>query len=216
MVGPFIFFDHMGPASFAAGQGIDVRPHPHINLATVTYLFAGEVEHRDSLGSHQIIKPGAVNWMTAGRGIVHSERTPAPVRAGESDVHGLQLWVALPREHEEDEPSFVHHAAATLPVLDETGIHARLLAGNAYGVAAPVKTLSALFYIDVRCSPGAALPLPREHADKAVYVVEGGVWCGAQRIEARHLVVFGAEAQPVIYAETDAHVVLLGGARFDE
>src|SRR5690242_9660490 len=147
-VGPFIFFDHMGPADFAPGHGIDVRPHPHIALATVTYLFEGEILHRDSLGSNQPIRPGDINWMTAGRGIVHSERTPPEHRQNGSRLHGLQLWVALPLEHEETEPSFRHYPGSSLPARDRGGVHLRVLAGTAYDMTSPVEILSPLFYAD--------------------------------------------------------------------
>ena len=151
LVGPFIFFDHMGPAELAPGQGIDVRPHPHINLATVTYLFEGEIVHRDSLGSHQPIRPGAINWMTAGRGIVHSERTGPDLRKSGSRLHGVQLWVALPKAYEEAEPNFRHYGAPALPALEEQGVRIRVLAGTAYGATSPVETLSPLFYARRRC-----------------------------------------------------------------
>src|SRR5262245_17892754 len=148
LVGPFIFFDHIGPTDVAPGKGLDVRPHPHINLATVTYLFEGEFLHRDSLGYEQLIQPGAINWMTAGRGIVHSERTPAELRKLGSRLHGLQIWVALPKAHEEIEPGFQHHAAETLPILEIDGAKLRVLAGTAFGRTSPVRTLSPLFYVE--------------------------------------------------------------------
>src|SRR5690606_41656955 len=147
MVGPFTFFDHMGPARLDPGDGMDVRPHPHIGLATVTYLFEGEILHRDSVGSEQVIRPGDINWMTAGRGIVHSERTPQDRRSSGSRLHGLQLWVALPTNHEATEPSFLHTPASALPSRDEDGVHVRVLAGTAYGMTSPVPTLSPLFYV---------------------------------------------------------------------
>src|SRR5205807_1636607 len=175
MVGPFIFFDQMGPAEFLTDEGIDVRPHPHINLATVTYLFEGDILHRDSLGSEQAIRPGAVNWMTAGRGIAHSERTPAAERRRGPRLHGLQLWVALPKAHEEDEPSFHHHAAETIPGLDLGGARLRVVAGSAYGATAPVKGLSPLFYVEAQLERGIVLPLPDDHLQRAAYVVEGAI-----------------------------------------
>src|SRR5947207_1609539 len=153
-VGPFVFFDQMGPVALAPGKGLDVRPHPHIGLATVTYLFEGEIVHRDSLGSHQPIRPCDVNWMTAGRGIAHSERTSAESRRTRSHANGLQLWVALPLAHEETEPEFHHHEAKTLPALEVAGAHVRLLAGRAYGEKSPVRTFTPLFYVDVRIPAG--------------------------------------------------------------
>ncbi len=175
LVGPFIFFDHIGPAEILAGGGLDVRPHPHINLATVTYLFEGEFTHRDSLGFEQVIRPGAINWMTAGRGIVHSERTPAELRKTGSRLHGLQIWVALPKEHEEVAPDFHHYPAETLPYLEAEGVRLRVLAGTAFGRTSPVRTLSPLFYVEAVLPAGARLPVAVEARERAAYVVEGAV-----------------------------------------
>jgi redox-sensitive bicupin YhaK (pirin superfamily) len=216
MVGPFIFFDHMGPADLAPGRGLDVRPHPHINLATVTYLFEGAIAHRDSLGSHQIIRPGEINWMTAGRGIAHSERTPPEDRASGSHVHGIQLWVALPVEHEETEPAFHHHPAGQLPALEEGGARVRLLIGSAFGATSPVATFSPMFYAEVELPAGALLPLPAEHRERGAYVVEGELSCGAERIGARRLALFEPGSTPVVRAESAARVMLLGGAPLGE
>jgi len=215
MVGPFIFFDHMGPAVLAPGQGLDVRPHPHINLATVTYLFEGEIVHRDSLGCQQSIRPGEINWMTAGRGIVHSERTSAELRQTGSRVHGIQLWVALPRAHEQSEPAFQHVPEHALPLLESTGVRMRLLAGSAYGRKVPVPTLSALFYVDVAAEPGATFSVPAEHDQRACYVVEGAVRCGQQPIPARSLAVFARGEAVELSADGPARLVLLGGAELD-
>ena len=215
LVGPFAFFDHMGPADFAPGQGLDVRPHPHIGLATVTYLFDGEIVHRDSLGSHQPIRPGDINWMTAGRGIVHSERTGSELRRAGSRLHGLQLWVALPAAHEETAPEFHHHAAATLPALNLAGARIRLLAGTAYGRTAPVKTLSPLFYADVALPAGSELPLPSEHAERATYVVDGAVRVGEESAERGRMLVFANGAEVALQATTDARIMLIGGAPID-
>lgn len=215
LVGPFIFFDHMGPVTFAPGQGIDVRPHPHINLATVTYLFEGEIVHRDSLGSLQPIRPGAVNWMTAGRGIVHSERTRPELRKTGSRLHGLQLWVALPQAHEESEPDFRHYPSATLPEMEKGGARLRVLAGSAYGAASPVRTLSSLFYVEAVIAAGGALPLPEEHRERAAYVVEGVIRCGEERIKPSHMVVFAPGPTPLLRAESAARVMLIGGAPLD-
>jgi redox-sensitive bicupin YhaK (pirin superfamily) len=215
MVGPFIFFDEMGPAVMAPGQGMDVRPHPHIGLATVTYLYAGAVFHRDSLGNAQEIRPGDVNWMLAGGGIVHSERTPPATRQAGGRVHGIQLWVALPRAHEEDAPRFEHHDAAALPVAVRPGARLRLLAGAAYGLTAPVGVLSPTFYVDAALESGATLPLPDEHAERAVYVVSGAVSCDARRFEAGNLLVFHAGAAAAVRAAAPARLILLGGAPLD-
>jgi redox-sensitive bicupin YhaK (pirin superfamily) len=212
MVGPFIFLDHMGPVALPPGRGFDVPPHPHIGLATVTYLFEGEIEHRDSLGSHQPIQPGALNWMTAGRGIVHSERTGSEERARGPHVHGIQLWVALPLEHEETAPRFHHHPADTLPVLQRDGSTVRVLAGTAYGVTAPVPTLSPLSYAEVRMDPGSRIAVPAEHHERAAYVVEGSLSCGPETAETGRMLVFSKGARVTLEAHTETRVMLLGGA----
>jgi len=214
-VGPFIFFDEMGPATFAAGEGIDVRPHPHIGLATLTYLFEGEIMHRDSLGVVQAIRPGAVNWMTAGRGIVHSERTGPDERARESRLHGIQSWIALPRDHEEDEPAFIHHPAAALPVLDRKGVRMRLMAGEAYGQRAPVATLSGMFYLDVELAAGARLQLPNEFPERAVYLVAGGVAIDDQIYASGRMLVLNAGHDVELVAQEEARLILLGGEALD-
>ena len=211
LVGPFIFFDHMGPADLAPGRGLDVRPHPHIGLATVTYLFEGEIVHRDSLGSHQPIRPGEVNWMTAGRGIVHSERTSPELRRTGSRAHGLQLWVALPLAQEETEPEFHHHPAQTLPSVEIAGARIRVLAGSAYGETSPVKTFSPLFYADVAVPGGCELSLPSEHEERAAYIVDGAVTCGSERGERGRMLVFAKGAEVVLRASADARIALIGG-----
>jgi len=211
-VGPFIFFDHFGPVAFPPGQGMDVRPHPHIGLATVTYLFEGEILHRDSLGSRQPIQPGDVNWMVAGKGIVHSERTPADVRAQGGSMHGLQLWIALPTEAEEAEPRFEHHAMASLPVVRRPGATLRVIAGSAYGQTAPVGVLSPTLYVDVTLAPGASLAVDGEHEDRAVYVVDGTVVCAGQRLVPGALTVLRAGADVSLSSEGGARAVLIGGA----
>jgi redox-sensitive bicupin YhaK (pirin superfamily) len=215
MVGSFVFFDHMGPVDLPAGRGIDVRPHPHIALATVTYLFDGEIVHRDSLGSHQTIRPGEVNWMTAGRGIVHSERTGPELRRTGSRLHGLQLWVALPTADEETDPEFHHHAADALPSVDVAGARVRVLAGTAYGATSPVKTFAPLFYVDVAMPAGCELPLPREHAERAAYVVDGAIMAAGEHAERGRMLVFAASVDVTLRATRDARVVLLGGAPLD-
>jgi redox-sensitive bicupin YhaK (pirin superfamily) len=213
LVGPFIFFDHVGPSDVAPGEAVNVRPHRHIGLATVTYLFDGEIVHRDSLGSQQIIRPGEINWMTAGRGIVHSERT-SPVSTSYR-FHGLQLWVALPVAMEEADPSFAHHAGGTLPELDQGGAHIRVLAGRAYGVTSPVRTASPLFYVDVAMPAGSQLPMDRDHDERALYVVDGAVRCGTKRAEPGRMLVFASDAPIVLHAERDSRVVLVGGDRME-
>jgi redox-sensitive bicupin YhaK (pirin superfamily) len=215
LIGPFIFFDHMGPADLPPGRGIDVRPHPHIGLATVTYLFAGEIVHRDSLGSHQPIRAGDVNWMTAGRGIVHSERTGAEPRQRGSRLDGLQLWVALPRAHEEAEPEFHHHPAADLPCIDIAATRVRVLAGRAFGERSPVRTFSPLFYVDALLSSGSELPLPDEYEERAAYIVSGSVACGDERAERGRMLVLAAGVRATLRALSDARVALIGGAPID-
>ncbi len=214
-VGPFIFFDHMGPAVLAPGEGLDVRPHPHIGLATVTYLFAGEILHRDSVGSVQAIRPGDVNWMTAGRGIVHSERTPPALRAAGTRLHGIQTWVALPRAHEEAPPAFTHHPAATLPVIELPGATVRVVAGTAFGVRAPVEVFSPTLYAAAVLAPGARLVLPPEHEERAVYLVEGAASVAGAALEPGAMAVLGSGGDAEIRASAAAIVMLVGGARPD-
>jgi redox-sensitive bicupin YhaK (pirin superfamily) len=216
MVGPFIFFDQMGPGEFLAGRGLDVRPHPHIGLSTVTYLFEGEILHRDSLGSAQPIRPGDVNWMTAGRGIAHSERTDPALRVRDSRLFGIQSWVALPKPQEEAEPDFVHHPSATLPVAEEDGMRLRLVAGTGWGLTAPVVTASPLFYADAALSPGAALPLPEEHEERGAYIVQGAVEVTGTRFEAGRMLLFRAGDRLALRAGPEgARLLLLGGAAMD-
>lgn len=214
MVGPFIFFDHMGPATFEAGKGIDVRPHPHIGLATVTYLFEGELLHRDSLGSVQTIRPGALNWMSAGRGIVHSERTPAALRGAASRAAGIQSWVALPDAAEEVEPTFVHHGTEELPTLEGEGVRIRIIAGALYGKRAPVKTASELFYADATLADRACLLLPAEHEERAVYLAEGTIELAGEAFGAGRLLVFRPGDEIPIRARGPARLLLLGGPAF--
>ena len=214
-VGPVVFFDHMGPAQFPPGEGIDVRPHPHIGLATVTYLFAGGIVHRDSLGAVQPIEPGAINWMTAGRGVVHSERTGDAARRAGSLLHGVQLWVALPQAHEEAEPDFRHHPAGSLPEIDVDGARLRILVGNAYGATSPVRTLSPFLYAEASLPAGRELSLPDETEERAVFVVAGSISCGDVRVESPRMIVFEPRSKPVLRAYSDAHLMLLGGAPLD-
>ncbi|MEX0731264.1 MAG: pirin family protein [Aquisalimonadaceae bacterium] len=218
MVGPFVFFDQMGPAVLTAGTGLDVRPHPHIGLATVTYLFSGEILHRDSLGVVQPIRPGAVNWMTAGSGIVHSERTPEELRPIDSPLFGIQSWVALPERHEEIAPAFVHHAAEELPVLDAEGARVCLITGSMFGARSPVATLSEMFYADVSLEQGAALSVPPEHEERAAYIVEGKVETGPHggTFESGRLVVLRPGATVTLRATSGpARLMLLGGEPMD-
>ncbi|WP_437587265.1 pirin family protein [Sorangium sp. So ce1000] len=215
LVGPFVFFDHMGPARFAVGQGISVRPHPHIGLATLTYLFEGEILHRDSLGTAQPIRPGDVNWMVAGRGIVHSERGDPGRLAQETGLHGVQCWLALPTEREEDAPHFEHHPAATIPVVTRDGAALRVIAGEAYGARSPVGVLSPTLYVHAELDQGAALPLPEEHASRAAYVIGGSVGCEGQRFGEGTMLVFRAGSRPALRALSQSRVMLLGGAALD-
>ncbi|MEJ0071813.1 MAG: pirin family protein [Pseudomonadota bacterium] len=215
LVGPFVFFDQMGPAVLQPGHGIDVRPHPHIGLATVTYLFEGEILHRDSLGSVQPIRPGAVNWMTAGRGIAHSERTAPAIRQAGSRLYGIQSWVALPIAHEEDAPGFAHFDRAVLPVIAGEGKTVRLIAGALYGARSPVPTLWDLFYADVTLETAACLELPAEHEERAAYLLEGVVDVGGESFEAGQLLVFAPGSTLTIGAATPARLMLLGGAPLD-
>ncbi len=216
MVGPFIFLDHMGPAQFEAGHGIDVRPHPHIGLSTVTYLFSGEFCHKDSLGTDQRITAGAVNWMTAGHGIVHSERTGPEERSRCHEAHGLQSWVALPKEFEEIAPEFHHHPADTLPNFTLSGVDLRLVAGSAYGYEAPVKTYSPLFYLEAKMPANSSLVLPKEYAERALYLVEGELQIGATKIEARTMPVFMHDETINIEAKIPSHIMILGGDPLSE
>jgi hypothetical protein len=216
MVGPFIFFDQMGPGEFLTGKGLDVRPHPHIGLSTVTYLFDGAVQHRDSLGSDQSIVPGDVNWMTAGQGIAHSERTAEGARGHANRLFGIQSWVALPWQHEEMAPGFIHHGADALPVIENGGAKLRLIAGYGWGLRAPVLTPSELFYADAVLQPGAVLPMPDDHEVRAAYVVEGGVEIAGTYFDASRMLLFQANDSIVLRAgPSGARLLLLGGAVMD-
>jgi redox-sensitive bicupin YhaK (pirin superfamily) len=213
MVGPFIYLDHMGPVELPKGvsRDADVRPHPHIGLATVTYVFAGEITHRDSIGNEQPIRPGEMNWMIAGRGITHSERFDRARREG-GPLHALQSWVALPEGDEETEPTFAHHESADLPVHRDGGVWLRVLAGEAFGLRAAVKTQSPLFYVHVALEAGARIALPHEHAERAAYVISGAVEADHQMLGARQMAVFGGGAEAVLQARAPSVLMLLGGA----
>ncbi|HLH95597.1 MAG TPA: pirin family protein [Xanthobacteraceae bacterium] len=215
MVGPFIFFDHFGPVEFRTGQGIDVRPHPHIGLSTVTFLFDGEIVHRDSLGSNAAIHPGDVNLMTAGRGIVHSERTAPDHRTEGERLHGLQLWLAMPAGDEEIDPSFAHHDQAQLPVIAGDGKVVRLVIGDAYGKSSPVPTLSDTILADAMLTPGATLPIDPETEERALYVVSGEIDIAADRFAAGRLLVLRPGDRITLTAASEARVILLGGAPMD-
>ena len=215
MIGSFIFFDRFGPVMMKAGAGMDVRPHPHIGLATVTWLFNGTIYHRDSLGSEQAIAPGELNWMTAGKGIVHSERTPALERASGQNMFGLQSWVALPKAVEETAPAFEHVAEALLPVLSDKGRKVQVIAGSMYGVKSPVKTMSDLFYADVRLEQGAPLPLPPEHEERGLYLVDGSIEIAGRVFEAGKLISFKPHSEVIVKALELCHFMLLGGEPMD-
>ncbi|MGV6872493.1 pirin family protein [Pseudochelatococcus sp. B33] len=213
MVGPFIFFDQMGPAEFLTGAGVDVRPHPHIGLGTVTYLFRGDFHHRDSIGSDQTILPGELNWMVAGRGVTHSERTSARGRSGPHSLFGIQTWVALPEEAEDVAPRFEHHGAKGLPVIEGDGVKLRLILGNAYGETAPAMLYSETFYADVALRAGARFPMPDNHEDRAIYVLEGAIDVAGQSFEAGRMMVFRpGDAITVGAGEAGARLMILGGA----
>lgn len=218
MVGPFAFIDQMGPHTFSVGQGLDVRPHPHIGLATVTYLYEGEVLHRDSLGSVQNLQPGGVNWMTAGRGIVHSERTPPHARERASPVFGIQCWVALPQAHEEIAPTFLHVSEAELPVQEDQGTIIRVIAGNFYGLQSPVPTLSDLFQVDLLLQPAAKIEIPAEYPEQALYIAQGTLDLGADgTFAAGQLLVLKPSRQLALRAagSSPARIMLIGGEPVD-
>ena len=210
-VGPFVFFDHIGPATLGVDNALDVRPHPHIGLATVTYLWDGAIMHRDSVGSEQEILPGDVNWMTAGRGIVHSERTPDRLRGVPHAMHGLQTWVALPLDHEETDPSFAHHPAATLPRIERDGARLHVVAGHAFGEVSPVRVLSPTLYVSIELAAGARLAIPHEHAERALYPVDGDATLDGEALPRDHLAVIDRDGGAMLEARTDARIMLLGG-----
>lgn len=213
MVGPFIFFDQAGPAEFLTGQGVDVRPHPHIGLGTVTYLFRGDFHHRDSTGADQIIRPGELNWMVAGRGVTHSERTSAGARSGPNSLFGIQTWLALPEKDEDAAPEFEHHGKDALPVIEDEGVRLRLILGNAYGETAPARMLSETFYADVVLEAGRRLPMPDEHEDRGTYILEGSIFVAGQEYEAGQMMVFRPGDRITIAAgERGSRLMILGGA----
>lgn len=212
MVGPFIFFDQAGPAEFLTGKGIDVRPHPHIGLGTVTYLYQGDFHHKDSLGTDQIIHPGALNWMIAGRGVTHSERTSLASRKGPHSLFGIQTWVALPEDKEDADPSFEHHGKETLPEIMSDGVKLRLIMGSAYGERAPGTTFSEMFYGDVVLEARARLPLPDDHEDRGIYVVQGSITIADQNFDAGRMMVFRPGDRVTVGAgDQGARLMILGG-----
>ncbi len=215
MVGPFVFFDHFGPTEFRSGSGLDVRPHPHIGLATVTYLLDGEIMHRDSLGTAAPILPGEVNWMTAGRGIVHSERTGPERRAKGDSLHGLQMWVALPAAAEEMAPAFAHHPVEDFPLVRERGTTARIVVGSLYGARSPVATTSDTVFADVLLRAESTLPLDADHEERAIYVLTGEIDIAGDRFGPQKLLVFRPGDRITLTAVTDAHLVIAGGAAMD-
>ena len=214
-VGPFVFVDHMGPAHFDAGHGVDVRPHPHIGLATVTFLWSGGMRHRDTLGSLQDILPGDVNWMTAGRGIAHSERTPPNLRESGFPLHGMQTWVALPQAHAEVEPSFHHHAAASLPQRDHDGALLRVIAGRAFGMESPVKVFADTWNVAIDLAADAELELAPEAVERALYVLDGDAQLDGTDIPGKHLLVLDRGVRHVLRAKTPLKAMLLGGEPLD-
>jgi redox-sensitive bicupin YhaK (pirin superfamily) len=209
-VGPFIFFDHMGPAEFPPGTGVNVRSHPHIGLATITFLFEGEILHRDSLGYVQPIRPGEINWMTAGKGIVHSEKVSPELLASGQKLHGLQTWVALPTEHEETEPRFEHYSADGIPVLDQKGAKITVVIGTAYGKTSPVKAASETLYVEIKLEPGASINLP-EAEELGVYVVSGNIELDGQAVSDGVLAVLKNGASASVSAAGGAHLMICGG-----
>ena len=216
MVGPFIFFDQMGPAEFVTGQGIDIRPHPHIGLSTVTYLYKGKFHHRDSLGTDQWIEPGAVNLMTAGHGVTHSERVDEDMLANPYSLFGIQTWIALPKDKEDVPADFVHAPKATLPMLEGEGKKLRLILGDAYGEKAPVETPSEMFYLDAALEAGAKLPMPDNHEDRGAYIVEGSVTIGGDEFLPGQMMVFRpGDRVSMTAGPAGARVMLLGGATLE-
>lgn len=215
LVGPFVFLDHMGPAVFAPGQGLDVRPHPHIGLATLTYLLDGAILHRYSLGNAQTIVPGDVNWMTAGRGIAHSERTEAGLRSTGQSMTAVQSWIALPQAHEETDPGFFHHPGAVLPLLSDRGVQVHVVVGEAFGARAPVSTFSDTFYLDVLLDAGAAISVPTLYAERAAYLLEGEVEIGGENFAEHRLLVFRPGDEIIIRAGAKVRLVILGGEPLD-
>ncbi|MFN3891316.1 MAG: pirin family protein [Beijerinckiaceae bacterium] len=217
-VGPFVFFDHMGPAVFEQGapRSADVRPHPHIGLSTLTYLFEGEIRHRDSTGVEQGIRPGEVNWMIAGSGITHSERFEGPLREPGARIEGIQAWIGLPERDEEVDPGFVHVAAGAIPTFTDRGLAASIVAGSAFGATEPFRTFSPMFYVHATLAAGASCPMPEGYPERAAYVVSGAIECDGRRFQKGQMLVFAREAKPTIRASEPSVVMLLGGEPIGE
>lgn len=215
LVGPFIFWDQMGPGEFLAGQGLDVRPHPHIGLSTVTYLLSGEIDHRDSLGTFATITPGDINLMSAGRGIVHSERTGAAVREQGSKLYGIQSWLAQPITTEDSDPRFAHHTRESIPLIDAEGAEIRLLMGNAYGASSPIKTDWDTLYADITLDAGAELPIPSETEERALYVLSGEIMMAGIVYQPEQMLILKQNDEVVIKAMTPVRMMVLGGAVMD-
>jgi len=214
-VGPWIFFDHAGPAHFAAGEGIDVRPHPHINLATVTYMFEGQLLHRDSIGSVQILQPGDINLMVAGKGIVHSERTPPETRKSAHSLHALQLWLALPEADEESDPAFYHYPAEELPTTEIGGVSLRVMMGSAYGLSSPVKTFAETLYVEANLKAGQRLTLPMCE-ERAIYLAKGEVSSNGSVVEEFTMAILSQEGEFTVEATSDARLAFIGGEKLSE
>ncbi|MCO7055261.1 pirin family protein [Pseudomonas juntendi] len=214
-VGPFVFFDHMLKTVYAPGRGMDIRQHPHIGLSTLTYLFEGAIQHKDSLGSDQLVLPGDVSWMTAGRGVAHVERTPADALAKGSSLHGLQVWLASPREHEQGAPSYSHHPAASLPVSDSLGVRICMIAGTGFCLASPVPVLSPTLYAQVQMQTAATLQVPNEHVERALYLLEGELQMNGEDVAPCSLVVLPEGEEVTLCAQGECQLVLIGGAPLD-
>jgi redox-sensitive bicupin YhaK (pirin superfamily) len=214
-VGPFVFFDHMLETTYQPGRGMDIRQHPHIGLSTLTYLFEGQIQHKDSLGSDQHVMPGEVSWMTAGSAIAHIERTPQALHDSGSRLHGLQVWLASPKTHEQGIGHYSHHPAATLPVSDAMGISIRMIAGNGFCLESPVPVLSPTLYAQVMMQTATTLLIPAEHEQRALYVIAGDMLLDGEPVEPRSLVVLDAGDEPTLSAESESHAVLIGGAPLD-
>ncbi|SDH65468.1 pirin family protein [Pseudomonas abietaniphila] len=214
-VGPFVFFDHMLETTYEPGRGMDIRQHPHIGLSTLTYLFEGQIQHKDSLGSDQHVMPGEVSWMTAGSAIAHIERTPQALHDSGSRLHGLQVWLASPKTHEQGIGHYSHHPAATLPVSDAMGISIRMIAGNGFCLESPVPVLSPTLYAQVMMQTATTLLIPAEHEQRALYVIAGDMLLDGEPVEPRSLVVLDTGDEPTLSAESESHAVLIGGAPLD-
>lgn len=214
-IGPFVFFDHMLPTHYPPGHGMNIRQHPHIGLSTLTYLFEGQLQHKDSLGSDQLVGPGEVSWMTAGSAIAHIERTPAAALDQGSTLHGLQVWQASPKDKEQGAGHYSHHTTASLPVSDNLGVKVRLIAGAGFCLSSPVPVLSPTLYAEIHMQTATTLMIPTEHQERALYVLEGEAQLDGQRLEPRTLVVLPVGKEVILIAESDCHAVLIGGAPLD-